>query len=56
MNFLIALAVLDAVVGTFLLTQATAGVGIICLGCLIAIMARIAQAAAQHKQLAKSQP
>jgi hypothetical protein len=32
-------------------TKATLGVGLMALACLLAILARLAQAAAQHKEL-----
>jgi hypothetical protein len=35
------------------LTQATLGVGLVALGCLCAILARIQQASAQHAELKK---
>jgi len=48
---LIIVALLGGFVGAFCLTQATMGVGIICGGCLLAILARIAQACDQHQEL-----
>ena len=56
MKVLVILAVLAAVLGTFTLSQATLGVGIIGLGCLAGILARVAQAEAHHSELRKSQP
>lgn len=41
-------AFLSGVVGFALLSQATMGVGVICLGCLMGILARILQADAHH--------
>jgi hypothetical protein len=35
-------------IGLLFLSQATAGVGLLAFGCLLAICARIAQAAGQH--------
>jgi hypothetical protein len=49
MAALLVLAVLGGIVGFMFLSQATTGVGIIALACLIAIVARIAQAAEQHR-------
>ncbi len=49
--FLTIIAFLAVLIGTFQLTQATVGVGIICIGCATAIFARIAQESAHHKQL-----
>jgi hypothetical protein len=48
---LIILAVLAALVGLVSLSQATLGVGLICGGCLLGVLARIAQAQAQHREL-----
>jgi len=48
---LVILAILAGLYGLASLSQATLGVGIICGGCLLAIFARIAQAAQQHKAL-----
>ena len=53
---MIILSLLSAVIGVFSLSEATMGVGVICLACLIAIYARIAQAAAHDDKLTKSQP
>ncbi|HOW74733.1 MAG TPA: hypothetical protein P5102_00825 [Candidatus Competibacteraceae bacterium] len=49
-EFLAATGSLIVIVGTLFLSQATIGVGIICIGCFIGILARIAQASAHHKQ------
>ncbi len=49
--FLVIAALLGGFVGIFCLTQATMGVGFICGGCLLAILARIAQAYEQHQEL-----
>lgn len=48
---LIIVAVLAGIVGGLTLSNATAGVGVICGGCLAAILARIAQSAVQHEKL-----
>lgn len=48
--FLILLAILGWVGGSFLLTQATMGVGALAAACLFAILARIAQASQQQRQ------
>jgi hypothetical protein len=45
---LIILALLAGAVGFALSSQATMGVAIICGACLLAILARVAQASAQH--------
>lgn len=48
---LIVLALLGGIIGFMSLSQATTGVGIIALASLVAILARIAQSAEQHKEL-----
>jgi hypothetical protein len=48
---LVVLSLLLAVLGLVLMSQATAGVGIIAFGCLVAILARIAQAGRHHNEL-----
>jgi hypothetical protein len=50
---LVVIAVLTAIFGAASLSQATMGVGIICIGCFIAILARIVQASVQHNELLK---
>lgn len=47
-RFLVLSAVVAGVVGSATLTEATFGVGVIGIGCLLAILARIAQAHTQH--------
>jgi hypothetical protein len=47
------LAVLSGAVGVFTISQATLGVGFICGGCLLGIMARLVQAETQHKETVK---
>jgi len=47
------LAFLAAAFGALSLSNATMGVGFICLGCLAAVGARIAQASAHHTELLK---
>ncbi len=47
---LILVAILTAVGGLLFLSQATTGVGIIGIACLLAIFARLAQASDQHKK------
>lgn len=49
--FLIICAICAGFVGIFLLSQATMGVGIIALGCLFGILARIVQASFHQEQL-----
>ena len=51
MAALVVLALLAGIVGFMFLSQATTGVGIIALACLVAILARVVQAAEQHKEL-----
>jgi uncharacterized protein YceK len=51
MAFLIVLALLAGCGGLMLLSNATTGVGVIGFACLFAILARIAQAAEQRKEL-----
>lgn len=52
---LITLLILNAIIAGFYgltsLSEATKGVGFICYGCLVAIMARIAQATKQHNAM-----
>lgn len=48
---LVILAVLAVAVGVYFLSQATLGVGIIAIGCFLAIAARIAQAAKHQQEL-----
>ena len=43
-------AVVAALVGMLFLSQATAGVGLVALGCFFAIFTRIAQAHKQHQE------
>ncbi len=50
---LVFLSIISAVGGFFSLSQATMGVGILAVSCLLAILARIAQADAHHKELVK---
>lgn len=50
-SFIVAFVV--AVIGAFLLTKVTAGVGLICFGCLFGILGRVCQANAQHNELKK---
>lgn len=50
-GILVLLSMLAGGGGLLLLSQATLGVGIICGGCLLAILARMAQAAHQHREL-----
>lgn len=45
-------ATLAGLLGVFYLSQATVGVGVIALGCLLGILARIIQAAEHHKSTA----
>lgn len=40
-----------ALIGLFMLSTATAGVGLLTAGCFLAIFARIAQASHHHKEL-----
>jgi hypothetical protein len=48
---LVAAAVLVGVVGLLLMSNATAGVGVICFACLLAVFARMTQAHRQHADL-----
>jgi hypothetical protein len=50
---LVTMSCLGALMGLVLLSKATSGVGVLCVGCLLAIFARIAQASAQHAELKK---
>ena len=50
---LVLLSLLATIIGFLTLTQATMGVGILAVACILAIFARIAQADAQHKELKK---
>ena len=51
MSALIVVALLVGLIGFGFLSNATSGVGIIAWACLFAILARIAQAAEQHKEI-----
>ena len=46
--FLVVISLLVVVIGALSLSKATMGVGMIAIGCFIAILARLAQAADQH--------
>lgn len=48
---LVAIAILLAISGVGSLTQATLGVGLICLGAVVAILARISQAERHEAEL-----
>ena len=48
-NWVLLLAILACVFGLFAASQATGGVALIGFACLVAIWARIAQAAAHHR-------
>lgn len=50
---LVIVAVLVGLLGAGSLSPATMGVGIVCGGCLLAILARIAQASAHHAEQKK---
>jgi hypothetical protein len=51
--FLVFLAILGWIGGSLLLSQATYGVGAIAAACLFAILARIAQAGEQHREMVR---
>lgn len=51
---LLVLALLAAGIGLLSLSQATAGVGMLAGACLLAICARIAQAARQHRDVLRA--
>lgn len=48
---LVILALLAAVVGGLTMSQVSAGVGVLAGACLLAILARMAQASRQHREL-----
>jgi hypothetical protein len=48
--FLVVLGLLVVLGGILSLTQATLGVGLIAIGCFLAILARLAQAEVQHRK------
>lgn len=52
MTFLIVIATIAGLIGLFSLTKVTLGVGLIAFACLIAILARIAQAG-YHREKSK---
>lgn len=52
-QLLVVVAVIVAVAGASVLTPATQGVGVVCLACLVAILARIKQAGAHQEELLK---
>jgi predicted branched-subunit amino acid permease len=43
-TLLVIVAILAAIIGALSLSQATSGVGIICIACFLGILARLAQA------------
>lgn len=49
-NLLIVLALISGGAGLLFLSQATTGVGFLAGGCLLGILARLAQAAEYHRQ------
>lgn len=49
--FLIFLALLAAVAGIFMLTEATLGIGVIAMACFLGILARITQAGSHQNEL-----
>ena len=51
---LVVLACIVAVAGFLSLSEATSGVGILATACLLAILARIAQASSQHAALMRA--
>ena len=51
MRVLIVLSVVVALIGVFSLSEATVGVGLVALACLLGIFARIAQASNYHSKL-----
>jgi ABC-type enterochelin transport system permease subunit len=48
---LIVIAILTAIAGALMLTQATMGVGVIAFGIFLAALARVVQAERHHSQL-----
>ncbi len=52
-NPLVIIAIIFALLGIAQLSNATLGVGLICFGCFIAILARLVQASIQHDQILK---
>ena len=50
---LMILGILAVVIGALSLSQATMGVGVIAIGCFLAILARLAQAEAHHRSLSR---
>ncbi|WP_208588000.1 hypothetical protein [Xanthomonas fragariae] len=48
---LVIISILAVAIGVLSLSQATMGVGVIAIGCFIAILARLAQASEHHKSL-----
>ena len=51
---LVVVSLLGAFLGLVFLSQVTSGVGLICGACLLAILARVNQAADHHAQLMKA--
>ncbi len=52
-GFLVLISIAMAFYGATTLTQATTGVGVICLGVFVAILARLMQAADHHAEVRK---
>lgn len=46
---LLILAIIAGVIGVLMLSEATSGVGLVCLGCLLAVLGRILQASEHHR-------
>ncbi len=53
-SFLVVVSLLIVIVGTLELTNATLGVGVICIGCYFGILARIYQSSCQHQETPES--
>jgi hypothetical protein len=53
-TLLVACALLSAGIGVVSLSQATLGVGLLCGGCFLAILARLVQADVQHRALKRT--
>ena len=46
-------ALIIGVIGFFFMSQVTMGVGIVCFGCLLAIIARVRQQETHHQEMVK---
>jgi hypothetical protein len=51
MNGFVVAAMIAGIIGFFFMSQVTMGVGIVCFGCLLAIIARVRQQERHHTEM-----